>query len=195
MGPLIDLSGKTFGRLVVLKRVKNSAEGYSRWVCQCECGRKVTVHGLNLQHGHTKSCGHHKPKGVNLKHGCAASTNGKRETTEYKSWKAMIRRCTKPKDKDYINYGGRGIQICKRWRYSFENFLSDMGKKHFKTTLDRKRVNENYTPSNCRWATAKQQANNRRKRVRLEQYSIKEIIKDLKKRGANISVGPASQFV
>lgn len=82
---------------------------------------------------------------------------------EYAAWAAMIQRCTNPKNPRWKYYGARGISICKRWRHSFENFLTDMGKKpRPELTLDRKDNNGNYEPSNCWWATWSQQNNNRR---------------------------------
>lgn len=101
--------------------------------------------GGRLSHGHTRG-----PAGAN------------RTTPEYRSWRAMLQRCTYPNNVHYPNYGGRGITICERWRLSFVAFLTDMGPRPEGTTLDRIDGDSDYTPGNCRWATAKEQAANRR---------------------------------
>ena len=96
---------------------------------------------------------------IKFKYGFPVLVNGKLEKT-YCAWSDMRKRCLNRGNKDYKNYGGRGITICKRWM-QFENFLADMGKAPKGLTLDRKNNNGNYKPSNCRWATWQQQASNR----------------------------------
>lgn len=75
----------------------------------------------------------------------------------------MLARCFNPKTKGYEGYGGRGITVCERWRFSFENFLADMGKRPSAVhSIDRVDNNGNYEPTNCQWRTEKEQQNNKR---------------------------------
>lgn len=87
-------------------------------------------------------------------------------TPTYKIWEKMLARCRNQNNKGYPRYGGRGITVCERWA-DFSNFLADMGERPEGLSLDRINVNGNYEPGNCRWATAKEQALNRRDNVRV----------------------------
>jgi hypothetical protein len=88
-------------------------------------------------------------------------------TPTYNTWRSMMRRCTTPSATGYESYGGRGIKVCERWT-KFESFLADMGTRPDNRTLDRIKVDENYEPSNCRWATKEEQSNNRRNNRAIE---------------------------
>lgn len=159
----MDLVGKRFGRRVVLKRAPDRKIGVSKfqikraWVCRCDCGKEQIVSGTTLAQGMGKSCG------------CLISDthrkHGRYRTETYKIWAGMKSRCLRKKHESYKNYGGRGIKVCKRWM-KFENFLADMGERPRGLSIDRINVSGNYERKNCRWATAKEQANNKRK-VRL----------------------------
>jgi hypothetical protein len=130
---------------------------------RCTCGKEFIAHRNNVDTGHTKSCG------------CLVKANARRlfkthgdcvdrvKSAEFTAWINMNERCYNTRRSDYRNYGGRGISVCGPWRVSFKAFLLDMGRRtSAKHSLDRIDNDGNYTPLNCRWATSKQQNNNRR---------------------------------
>jgi len=154
-----NLVRQKFGYLLVKNYAGKDKFGHIAWECKCKCGNMTNVLGTNLKNKYTQSCGCLQRFRV-THHGNARDGH---ITREYTSWYSMKNRCCNKKFKDWKNYGGRGIHICKRWKNSFVNFLKDMGKRPKGLTLDRINNNGNYTPSNCRWATWKQQAINKRK--------------------------------
>lgn len=161
----IDLTGRRFGRLLVAGDSGKRSNGRAiLWRCKCDCeeGKEVLVIGPSLKRGKTQSCGClqiEKARDRSNKH----KTHGMTSTPEYKAWLAMKHRCYYPKDISYSRYGARGITVCDRWLYSFENFYVDMGSKPSpKYSIERKDNSLGYSPDNCIWATAKQQARNRR---------------------------------
>lgn len=165
MPVLIDITGKRFGRLVVISRAPRDGHGNDKWDCRCDCGKPTTVLGYSLRSGETKSCGCLSREITSKR----ATTHGLgTKAPEYEAWKGLSKRCANENTKCYNRYGGRGVTVCNRWRGvdGYPNFLSDMGKKPTaEHSLDRINNDGNYEPNNCRWATKAQQARNTGLRV------------------------------
>jgi len=144
-----DITGQRFGKLVAIRPVGKQATKVV-WEFLCDCGRTVQYMSWLPRTGQVVSCG------------CWRKRRGGLATTRsYQIWVKMVKRCNKANDKDYPNYGGRGIRVCESWLV-FENFYADMGEAPEGTTLDRINNNDGYSKENCQWATSKVQHRNKR---------------------------------
>ncbi len=177
-----DISGQKFGRLTVLGYFRSHPKTGVFFMCACNCGTFKQLPGVRIRKGDVTSCGCFQKENaaaVQTKHG--DSSNG-RISPEYKAWSGMVLRCKKRSGKTYKNYGKRGIRVCERWR-DFRNFLSDMGRKPtLLHSIERKDVNGNYEPDNCKWATQSEQARNKRNNVKFDFFGERLTIVDLAKR-------------
>ena len=158
---MIDRTGPVFGKLTVIEFAGRNTLKKILWRCRCECGGETTVPSGSLVTGNTSSCGCVVP---NLKH-------GGHKNASYNTWRAMIRRCTVPTDKDYPRYGGRGVSVCQEWM-EYTRFVADMGEPVGDETLDRKNPYGDYNKENCRWAGVQTQNRN----VRIRQNSKTGVI-------------------
>lgn len=155
-------AGTTCGRLTVLgfHEKGRGADRNSRYLCKCSCGRTKVVRGTHLRLHRVLSCGCLLREMLTRRNRTSLRTHGMYGTPTYKSWVAMLSRC---RNSDKRGYGGRGIMVYRPWRDSFERFLRDVGPRpSLKHSLDRINNNSHYEPGNVRWATARQQATNRR---------------------------------
>lgn len=158
--PAADLTGQKFGKLLVQERTGSNKNRDAMWKCLCDCGKETTVSSRYLRSGRIKSCGclRHKLTPADY------TVHGQRFTRLYRIWLGMKARCNIPSSTSFPYYGARGITVCPEWANSFEVFWKWAVANGYQDglSIDRINVDGNYEPSNCRWATAKEQRHNRR---------------------------------
>jgi hypothetical protein len=158
--------GNRYGRLLVLSEAETRCDPggkrYRCWRCRCDCGQEAVVRQQCLRNGATRSCGCllRESQAVNMRK--RPFIHGKWKTPEFRIWGAMLERCQRPNHRYFHRYGGRGITVCDRWRYSFQAFLDDMGERPSpQHSLNRIDNDGNYEPGNVRWALSTEQNRNR----------------------------------
>lgn len=147
-----DLTGKRFGKLTVLEIAENKSktDKHKRWKCLCDCGNYTVKSSAHLKDGNAKSCG--------------CINHGLSHTRLFTIWASMKDRCYNKSHNQYKNYGARGITVCDEWRKTFLSFYSWALNNGYTDELSIDRINNDkgYCPDNCRWATMKEQQNNKR---------------------------------
>ena len=175
----IPLEGTTVGALKIIKPVGSYKSGAILYECLCSCGNITNVPSSRLRQERTNSCGlcgwrRKKPKTTEMDEG---------KKRAYRAWASMKSRCYNPYSKPFPRYGGRGIQVCDRWRELFEEFYEDMGTPPPGMTLERINNDGDYTPENCTWASRKAQMRNTHRKTMIpwkgKPRSLAEIAKDL----------------
>jgi hypothetical protein len=154
----LDLTGQQFSRWAVVERAENTNLGSARWLCQCSCGNRVVVVGVNLRNGRSKSCGCLKKERM-AERARSQVTHGRTRMPEYQAYRDARDRCRNPNSPSYAGYGARGIKFLYA---NFEEFFADLGERPPGTSLERCNNHGHYQRSNCRWTTPVEQANNRR---------------------------------
>lgn len=172
----LDIAGQRYGRLVAIRR--EPAGRHTKWLFRCDCGNEALMHLDAVRAGRSTSCGCLRTEQIrerSLTHGHRVDRKTSRTLKAYQHAKS---RCENHNDPKFLNYGGRGITMCREWREDFQTFLRDMGECPPRMTLDRVNVDGHYEPRNCRWTSHRQQARTRTNNVLVEFEGRQVILKD-----------------
>lgn len=160
MGIIRNLLNQRFGRLIVISEAGLTKHNKKKWLCRCDCGNTKEIIGGNLSSGIATSCGCYNTELI--------TKHGDHKSPFYAVWRDLRFRCNTPTSPEYSNYGGRGIKVAPEWE-DYSVFKTDMFPSYKKgLTIDRIDVNGNYCKNNCKWATVKEQNNNKRNTIYLE---------------------------
>ena len=172
MSKVVDMKGKRYEKLLVVKRDKNDKRGQACWLCVCDCGKEIVCNGNDLRSNRYKSCGCAKAERAAIL-GYGNAKHHDSFTRLYRVWNGMKQRVLNENRPKYKYYGGRGISICEEWISDFPAFKKwaleagyDKDAEFGECTLDRIDPYGDYEPSNCRWVPIKIQNRNKRKKVR-----------------------------
>lgn len=194
MPNFIDISGRKYGSLTVVKVYGKAKDNKYIWECLCDCGKRKQIRGANLtrKKNPVRSCGCivHHPSGegsATYKHGHAV---GNKRSHILQSYSDMIDRCTNPKNKSFKHYGGRGIKVCNRWLAAFSNFLHDMGDIQEGFSIERINFDGDYEIDNCKWIKKEDQMKNTRRTLFVDVDGNKLCLSDAcRLLGVNYSTG------
>lgn len=180
-----SIISERFGRLVVQKLLGKKGSAYI-YQTLCDCGKQSEVRRANLLSNITKSCGCLQAEVRAASH----TTHGLRKHTLYKVYAQMLQRCSNPNNRQFADYGGRGIKVCDRWKQGFHLFLEDMGERPTaKHQLDRIDNSLEYSPENCKWSTPAENSSNRRNTLRISIAGKEQTLREISEKfGVSYSV-------